>query len=183
MMNDYEFKSDVCKIFLKRRDGSIVTTIIDSEDFKRVNEFPNTWYASKNKMGTFYVFGEVASGSRIYGTFKKKTHLLHRYIMEPPKGLVVDHINHDTLDNRKNNLRILTTAENNQNKSATHIPGVHPYFYDTSRWIAYCRANGKTNNLGIFDTKEQAEKAVITFKKKHHKYSKEAEKHDVSQGQ
>lgn len=41
---------------------------------------------------------------------------MHRFIMDPPSGLVVDHINHDKLDNRKSNLRVCTTFDNNQNR-------------------------------------------------------------------
>ena len=46
-----------------------------------------------------------------------KVILLHRIIMGNPEGLVIDHINHNTLDNRKSNLRIVTYRENALNKS------------------------------------------------------------------
>lgn len=43
---------------------------------------------------------------------------MHRVIMNPPAGKVIDHINRNTLDNRRANLRICTIAENNKNKSS-----------------------------------------------------------------
>lgn len=46
----------------------------------------------------------------------RRTLGLHRYIMKEPKGLQVDHINRNPLDNRKCNLRICTTQENANNK-------------------------------------------------------------------
>lgn len=44
---------------------------------------------------------------------------LHRFIMNPPENLVVDHVSHNTLDNTRDNLRVCTTSENNANKSNT----------------------------------------------------------------
>ena len=46
------------------------------------------------------------------------TVLMHRYVMEPPEGLVVDHIKWNRLDNRKEMLRVCTQAENARNGSA-----------------------------------------------------------------
>lgn len=43
--------------------------------------------------------------------------LLHRFIMEPPDGLVVDHINHDRLDCQRENMRVVPQNENMQNRS------------------------------------------------------------------
>jgi hypothetical protein len=42
---------------------------------------------------------------------------MHRYLMDFPEGLVVDHVKWDRLDNRKNMLRPCTVAENNRNMS------------------------------------------------------------------
>lgn len=46
---------------------------------------------------------------------KVKQWLMHRYIMQPPEGFVVDHINHNHIDNRSSNLRITTSQQNSQN--------------------------------------------------------------------
>lgn len=75
---------------------------------------------------------------------------LHRFIMNCSKGMVVDHINHNKLDNRKCNLRICTQQENCMNVSSS-IKGV---CFDKSRnkWLAHI----KGKNLGRFDTYEDA---------------------------
>ena len=47
---------------------------------------------------------------------KSRNLTMHRMLMGPPKGMVVDHINHNGLDNRRGNLRICTIAQNSRNR-------------------------------------------------------------------
>lgn len=77
---------------------------------------------------------------------------LHRFLMNPQKNMVVDHINHNRLDNRKSNLRICTQQQNCMNKKCTGV------FFDNSknRWCARIMINGKSKHLGYFKTKEEA---------------------------
>lgn len=81
---------------------------------------------------------------------------IHRFITNCPKGMEVDHINHNKLDNRKENLRICQHQENNCNKGLikTNTSGVTGVTWDKTRqkWIAHI----KGKNLGRFDTKEEA---------------------------
>ena len=70
--------------------------------------------------------------------------------------MVVDHINHNKLDNRKENLRICEHQENTYNKGlcSTNTSGVTGVTWDKLRnkWIAHI----KGKNLGRFNTKEEA---------------------------
>lgn len=52
----------------------------------------------------------------VYFCYNGKKYRLHRYLLNAPKGLVVDHINGDTKDNRIKNLRLCTQKENLQNR-------------------------------------------------------------------
>ena len=96
-----------------REDGSTLLplprgqfAIIDTEDYQRVAAY--SWHRTTG--------GEYVAA--IIGDRKKRTHFyLHRVIMDPPEDMVIDHINHNTLDNRKSNLRICTQEENMQNVS------------------------------------------------------------------
>lgn len=85
---------------------------------------------------------------------------LHRFIMNPPEDMVVDHIDGNKLDNRRDNLRICTHQENDWNKAliSTNTSGVTGVVWDKNRnkWLARIEVNGKTINLGGFKEKEDA---------------------------
>ena len=95
--------------------------------------------------------------------YNNKIGLLHRYIMNPSDDLVVDHINHNPLDNRRNNLRICTQQENQFNRSIQYnntsgFTGVSFHKY-SNKWMAYIKINKKKKFLGYYNTKEEAAKA------------------------
>lgn len=90
----------------------------------------------------------------------KKLKYLHRLIMGPNFGLVIDHMNGDKLDNRKKNLRICTQRENSMNcrlsiNNTTGITGVR-YYPNVKKWGAYIFVDGEQINLGSYQTKEEA---------------------------
>lgn len=80
-----------------------LSTKLDDEDFESFYIFD--WYALKGR-NNFYAVRSIGRGTKY----------LHREIMSAPCGYDVDHINHDTLDNRKSNLRICLHAENLRNR-------------------------------------------------------------------
>lgn len=88
--------------------------------------------------------------------------LLHRLIMKP-KDEIVDHINGDRLDNRKENLRLVTNQQNqfnqhNDGRGSNPRKGVS-YRKDRKKWRAYINIDEKQINLGMFLTEEEAIKA------------------------
>src|SRR5699024_2779496 len=93
----------------------------------------------------------------------KKFGRMHRYIMDCPEEMVVDHINHDTLDNRKNNLRIATHRQNNFNRTTSHesssqYKGVS-WNNEAIKWSASIRLNGEQIHLGLFKNEKEAAEA------------------------
>ena len=95
-----------------------------------------------------------------------KTMLIHRLIMDSPKGILVDHINRNTLDNRKENLRLATRSQNMgnmvSNTGNSKFKGVYkrsPKHKTKNKWSAQIYANGKNNYLGNFFTEIEAAKA------------------------
>ena len=77
---------------------------------------------------------------------------LHRLIMDCPDDMVVDHINHNTLDNRKSNLRRWTQRQNMMNKKCTGVS----WDNKSKKWRARITYKNKQIHLGMFDNKEEA---------------------------
>ena len=86
--------------------------------------------------------------------------LLHRAILTPTDGMEVDHIDGNSLNNRRSNLRLCSRSENMRNTKlrSDNTSGLKGAFWDayTGRWIAAIGVNGKFKNLGRFDTAEEA---------------------------
>lgn len=92
--------------------------------------------------------------------------LMHRKLVNCPKGLYVDHINRNKLDCRLSNLRICTQHENNMNTSIRPskygMRGVYKN-EDSDKWIAHIGFNNKKIHIGCFNTKKEA---ILERKKK-----------------
>ena len=97
---------------------------------------------------------------------------MHREIMNCPKGLEVDHINQNGVDNRRINLRIATATQNRQNtsKQKSNTSGYKGVMKDKTKWRAMIRDNGRRIHLGMFDNKIDA---AIAYNKAAIKYHKE----------
>lgn len=112
----------------------------------------------KYAMSALTQIGHTEGGGRI--------HPIHRVLLNPPKDKVTDHINHDTLDNRRNNIRTCSQAENNQNAgprpNSSGFTGVDAW---GNRWRARIRIQGKVRHLGMFDTPEEAHAQYLSARK------------------
>lgn len=134
---------------VKSYKGEILVVKIDKEDYNKIKKYK--WRAQKAK-GYNYFY--------IVSTNNKKIILLHRIIMGATKGYVVDHINHDTLDNRKENLRICTYQQNMHNRKKIKIKtskykGVH-YDKIKNKYLAAVIVEKKRIKLGYFFNEENA---------------------------
>jgi hypothetical protein len=87
--------------------------------------------------------------------------------MQPPPGALVDHVNGDTLDNRRENLRVATHAENSQNKRKIS-KGFKGVYERRGHWIASIAACGTRVRLGSFATPEEAAMAYDDGARKWH---------------
>lgn len=129
--------------------------LVDDEDFEYLNQWK--WYANKLNV-KFYARRNVRINKKNAGYL-----LMHRFIMNPDIGLVVDHINGNTLDNRKCNLRICTYSGNRWNSFKTidnksGYKGVHWHKLG-KKWKATIEINKTKHYLGLFHNIKQAAKA------------------------
>lgn len=112
----------------------IATAIIDAEDVNKIRY--TKWKLSAS--------GYAANTPKFSGSNKH----MHREILGTDQ--FVDHINHNTLDNRKSNLRIVTKAQNMMN---SNFKGVSP---NGCKWYAHIKINQKMLNLGNYLDEEEA---------------------------
>lgn len=136
------------EIIIKSRKYGQHLVLIDEGDYDAIKG--NTLYLSKKANG-FYVM--ICLGGN-------KSKPLHSYLMKPPNGLMIDHKNRNGLDNRRENIRIATKAQNSYNKfdekkSTSKFKGVY-WAKDKDMWCARITLNDKVIAGGYFKCKIDA---------------------------
>jgi hypothetical protein len=126
--------------------------LVDDEDYEYLNQWK--WSLSGPPNSLYAI--------RAYGPRRKREYIqMHRVIMNTPKHLVVDHIDHNGLNNQKSNLRNCTRQQNQMNmkviKASSKYRGVYlaPHQSKTSIY-AGIRVNGRHKHLGSFKTEVEA---------------------------
>lgn len=163
MKNEIVQFDDFSKIILKNSSGVAVgQALVDNDDIDDVSK--HRWHLTN----TGYVIG--------YDDNNKTKFLLHNYVKKPKDGLIVDHINHNPLDCRKENLRYITQSINvltsklaRNNK--TGKKGVYLIKNgDKLKYKASIQVNGRLHNLGTYQTfadavkaRQAAEKQLLGF--------------------
>lgn len=126
--------------------------LVDDADYDE--QSLHKWYALKNG-NTHYA---VRNSPRDPVTHKQTLIPMHAVIAGTPKEMDTDHINGDGLDNRCENLRVVTHRENTQNKhtpKTSKYPGVS-WDKQYLKWKALIRVNGKHHYLGRYTDEDTA---------------------------
>lgn len=146
--NEIIIKENYASIIIESPKYKRQEALIDIEDIEKCKDINWCLKPSYRKENEFYV-----ESSNRTNNIK-----LHRYITNAPKGIEVDHINHNPLDNRKCNLRVCSHFENMKN-SSNNKSGVCGVCWSKThqKWRAFL--NGK--HLGYYDIKEDAINARI----------------------
>ena len=128
--------------------------LVDDEDFERINAYKwSAHWAAGTK--SFY-----ATRNSPWVNGKRKSIKMHRSVTSSPDGVHVDHINHDTLDNRRGNLRVCTGGQNQANcrtraDNTSGFKGVC-WHRGVRKWHAYLMVTSKRLHLGYFTTALEA---------------------------
>jgi len=141
---------------IRRRDGSVHIVLLDPEDEELVSS-AGSWAIKSGgpNSRTTYVHRTLRQNG------KKTTEMLHRFLLNPPAHMQVDHINGNGLDNRRSNLR-LACRSNNKANAALYRNNTHGFKGATprhGRWAAQIVRGGQHFSLGTYDTPEEAHAA------------------------
>lgn len=133
-------------------------SLVDDADYEWLNQWKwcaqhdhNNWYAKR---------AYPADGGQ-------RTIRMHSLILGTPKGQQTDHINSDGLDNRRCNLRICTTVQNQQNQrvqsqqKTSAFKGLS-WHKKTKKWRTQIVVSGKQIHLGLFTSEIEAARAYDT---------------------
>ena len=139
--------------------------IIDAADVPLVEGV--NWYFHKDRR-TAYAYRCLPRGP----SGRQKTLSMHSVILPSEGGLLIDHIDTNGLNNRRNNLRLCTNAQNCQNKNlqsnnTTGIRGVY-WVEEVGKWRAIITVNQKRINIGYFGTAEAAASAYAEAQEIYH---------------
>lgn len=163
MKNLFKILGDITLIYILRLNGTRYTTIIDTEDLQKLKN-----YTIGVKVQAGYVYA--------YASYKGIQTRLNRFILPTDPWLEIDHINSDTLDNRKENLRACTKAQNGQNRrlhknNTSGYAGIS-WFSNYEQWAVNIQLDNKRVFLGYFTELSDAKMAISTFKLANSPYSK-----------
>lgn len=135
-------------IFLKSKKYGNASVLVDDDNFEALNKV--TWSLAKRGK-TKYAIHQV---------FGKKAEYMHRIIMRADVTEVVDHKDHNGLNNQKNNLRKCSDGQNKSNVSH-HRDSTSKYLgvcwnKQVNKWQAQIHKNTKSYKLGFFDSENDA---------------------------
>ncbi len=133
--------------------------IVDDEDYKWLKKWKWCFMPMENVVG--YAYRKIGI----------KSILLHRVILKPNNGEIIDHVNMCGLDNRKCNLRVCSHSQNKANRNApsNNTSGYKGITWSEKRkkWQAKIQIDSRTIPLGRFLTKEEAALAYNKALAKH----------------
>ncbi len=124
--------------------------LVDNADYNWLSQYK--WYAQRHRSGNFYAARHSPTKNG-----KQPLIRMHRQILGLERGdkRQGDHENHNTLDNRRYNVRICTHQENQRNQkprpnSSSQFKGVS-WHKKIKKWQAYITINKKLKYLGLFE--------------------------------
>jgi hypothetical protein len=168
--NEYKIEENIAIIYLVKRSGEVIETIIDAEDIGILIDLDYRWHARWiEPMKQYYagttIHNRTQEGKRFSKTMELQTAILGT------EGKDIDHINHNCLDNRKSNLRITVASGNTKNRgriNSNNKTGYRNVCYHNGKYIVQLQIDGKNKLLGTFDDVNDAGAYAKEMRQKHY---------------
>lgn len=144
------------------------STLIDEQDLPLI--FAHRWRAVPVDKSRHYVARHPKKNGR------RTTQYLHRLILQAEPGQYVDHVDGDPFNNQRSNLRLVTNAQNQQNRQRARRDsrsGIRNVLVWGQRYRVEIAVNGKKQHVGVYDNIEDAERAAIDARRTHMTHSPE----------
>lgn len=155
--NQYTINGDVTTIHIVRRNGECIDTVIDTYNLDKLIDMDVSWHAKWNPhTSSYYV------KSSFNKSVNQKTLHLHSFLIGAKHNETIDHIDHDSLNNRMYNLRKTTCAKNTKHRKSRNTNNTSGYrnvswSNSDNAWLVQLQVNGKNKVLGKFDYGELEE--------------------------
>jgi hypothetical protein len=148
-MNFYFIGMKEIQLSKQGKNKGKYVALVDDEDY----DYLNQWRWNAKKVGSSYY-----AMSFVFINGVQKNIRMHRVLMNTPKGMDVDHIDHNGLNNQKHNLRNCTKSQNSMNMSPHGVSGYLGVSIrtGTTKYFAQIKVNKKTLFLGMFDNPKEA---------------------------
>lgn len=170
--NEYIIKDGYGEIKLSNRKGEKYIGLVDIEDLNMLIELNKHWCLSWNRdTKTYYVATTFYLGKGNDGKYKYQPRRLHNFLLNTSD--VIDHINNNTLDNRRCNLRLSEKSNNSKNRrtrNTNNSSGYRNVSKVKDKWVVQLQINGKNTLLGRFplENLEEAGKFAEEMRQKYY---------------
>ena len=161
MKNKYEIADNYVIIHIKGRKSNLFEMLVDLDDFKKLLELNYSIFAHYYKSnGNWYAGITIYLGMDENGKSKNKSVLVHRFILGlEDQNIKIDHINHNTMDNRKVNLRAASESNNCRNRgniNSNNKTGYRNVCFSEGWFIVQMQVDGKNKILKKFKDVDEA---------------------------
>lgn len=141
----------MAEINLVGKHGAGKKAIIDDSDLDIVSKY--RWFLSRDNM----VYSSMRVGISETGLIIRRNIALHQLILNTRGlGIIVDHKDHNRLNNKRENLRTCSNAQNGQNRRPNSGRKYKGITEENGKYRVRIQANGKRYNLGVYADLEQA---------------------------
>lgn len=173
MIKSYKtINEEYVELYITNRNGTQHIALIDIGDLDKIINHKYSWYADYcEDINGFYMKSTIYNGL-INGKPSNKTIYMHRFLLGEDSA-IVDHVNHNGLDNRRLNLRNTTIKRNTKHRSgvnSNNTSGYRNVSFDksTNQWIVQLQINQKNKVLGRFNDVDEAGKFAETMREKYY---------------